>query len=308
MRGIIQVDLFDASNQVVVRRLGQADGKNKPSGWREECLDKSGGRKPPVRPFTRNAFGEFIGCILLAVNYGIKVHRIWGKPEAYVIKKGINKFRNPLHIYVHRNIDLLKVHFISIVLINVRINTEIFYITLLHSFIGYFFGYLHISPLQVCGVYLKMFKGFKAFWPCSFTITTVKGIGNFWKVRGLIVGFNKSHRQIASGVVKTAYESMRAIRFPTTPKEYLSHYSYIISKPEPLGTDINNAYCSRLGTMLHLETQKGKEDTKAEKFQQKIGGTAECMKRLMMSTKGCGQLTSNNTYFSNSWFIYIKTA
>ena len=32
------------------------------------------------------------------------------------------------------------------------------------------------------------------------------------------------------------------------------------------------------------------------------------MKRLDIATKGCGQLTSNDTYFSDSWFRSVKTA
>ena len=32
------------------------------------------------------------------------------------------------------------------------------------------------------------------------------------------------------------------------------------------------------------------------------------MKRLAIDTKGCGKLTSNDTYFDDSWFISIKTA
>ena len=34
----------------------------------------------------------------------------------------------------------------------------------------------------------------------------------------------------------------------------------------------------------------------------------ECMKRLMMSTKGRGQLMSNDTYFYDIWFSGVKTA
>ena len=49
--------------------------------------------------------------------------------------------------------------------------------------------------------------------------------------------------------------------------------------------------------MLYLDMQKREEAMKAEKFQQKILGTAVCTKRLMMATKGCGQLMSNDTYF-----------
>ena len=43
------------------------------------------------------------------------------------------------------------------------------------------------------------------------------------------------------------------------------------------------------------------------KFQQQIGRTAACMKRLTMATKGCGQLTPNYTYFADSWFSGVKT-
>ena len=43
-------------------------------------------------------------------------------------------------------------------------------------------------------------------------------------------------------------------------------------------------------------------------FQSELGGTAACMKILAIATKGCGQLTSNNTYFSDSWFSSVKTA
>ena len=93
---------------------------------------------------------------------------------------------------------------------------------------------------------------------------------------------------------------MSAIRFRTTPKGDLPHYSYIFRKLDPLGTDTKNMVCSRLGTMLQLEIQKGKEAMKKSKFQNVLGGAAECTKRLAIATKGCGQLTSNDTYFSDS--------
>ena len=59
--------------------------------------------------------------------------------------------------------------------------------------------------------------------------------------------------------------------------------------------------------MLHLEIQKGKEDMKKSTFQSELGGTAVCMKRLAIATKGCGQLISNDTYFADSWFSSVKT-
>ena len=54
---------------------------------------------------------------------------------------------------------------------------------------------------------------------------------------------------------------------------------------------MKNVACSRLGKMLHLDIQKLKEAMKTLICQKYLGGTAACMKRLMMATKGCGKLT-----------------
>ena len=71
---------------------------------------------------------------------------------------------------------------------------------------------------------------------------------------------------------------------------------------------MNNVTCYMLGTMLHLEIQKGEEATKTLEFHKYLGGTTACMKILLIATKGCGQLTSNDTYFADSWFSSVKTA
>ena len=47
---------------------------------------------------------------------------------------------------------------------------------------------------------------------------------------------------------------------------------------------------------------------KKSTFQSELGGTAACMKILAIANKGCGQLTSNDTYFSDGWFSSVKTA
>ena len=87
-----------------------------------------------------------------------------------------------------------------------------------------------------------------------------------------------------------ADESMGDIRFCTTPKGDLPHHSYIFRSLEILGTCVNNVACSRLGTMLYLDIQKGKEDMKTSTFQKYIEGNIACIKRLMMAPKGCAQL------------------
>ena len=60
--------------------------------------------------------------------------------------------------------------------------------------------------------------------------------------------------------------------------------------------------------MLHLYIQKVKEAMKMSKFQKYLVGKNACMKRLAIYTKGCGQLTSNDTYFSDIWLSSIKAA
>ena len=84
---------------------------------------------------------------------------------------------------------------------------------------------------------------------------------------------------------------MSVIQFCTTPKIYLPHYSYNFRKIGPLGTEMKNVTFSRLGMMLHLETQNCKEVMKTLEFQKYLGGNNACMKILAMSTRGFGQLT-----------------
>ena len=127
------------------------------------------------------------------------------------------------------------------------------------------------------------FKEFRTFWVSSFADLSVKGTENFSKIRGLIDSFNDLRRQIASGVGKTSDGLMSAIQFFTTPKGDLPHYSFIFRNMGPLGTEMKDLACSRFGTMLHLDIQKGKEYKKTSNFQNDIGGTTTCMKRLDIS-------------------------
>ena len=100
---------------------------------------------------------------------------------------------------------------------------------------------------------------------------------------------------------------MSSIQFRNTPKEDLPQYSCIFRDTEPLGKDMNNVDCYRLGTMLHLEIQQREEAMKTLNFQKYLGWTVACMKRLVMDTKVCDQLTSNDTYFPGIWFSGVKT-
>ena len=81
-------------------------------------------------------------------------------------------------------------------------------------------------------------------------------------------------KNISSGIEKRADELMSAIIFCTTPKGDLTHFYYIFSRPEPFRTDMNNGACSRLGTILHLDIQKGNKAMKTYNFQIFFAGAA----------------------------------
>ena len=62
----------------------------------------------------------------------------------------------------------------------------------------------------------------------------------------------------------------------------------------------------RLGIMLYIETQKGKEAMNKSDFQQKIRGTTAHIKRRMKVTNRCGKMKSKDIEFDDSWFSGVK--
>ena len=68
----------------------------------------------------------------------------------------------------------------------------------------------------------------------------------------LIDGFNVVCKNIDAGFLKVGDESMSAIRFRTTAKGNLPHLSYILRKPEPLGTEFNTVAFSVTGALISI--------------------------------------------------------
>ena len=69
---------------------------------------------------------------------------------------------------------------LTIVVFTYVLAIELFSLTQLRSFLGFFFEYLPLFlPLQVCYISLTRFKEFRTFWPSSFIDPPVKGTDNF---------------------------------------------------------------------------------------------------------------------------------
>ena len=156
-----------------------------------------GGGKQIVCPFRIKELWECVGWIILAVTYGKKGHKLWSSAPKYF---GINA-PTKLQKYCLGNTNLYKL------CCDIYRN---FYIYACHWFILYYTT-LFISWIilwLITSLYYYRFaiypwKGLMSsgrFWPCYFVYLLVKSTNNFWKVHGLIDGFNELRRQIASGV------------------------------------------------------------------------------------------------------------
>ena len=62
----------------------------------------------------------------------------------------------------------------------------------------------------------------------------------------------------------------------------------------------------KVGDDVTPRDPKGGGYVKASNFQNFLGGTTASMKRLSIDSKGCVQLTSTDTYFSDIWFSSVK--
>ena len=69
------------------------------------CVTTNGGGKRLVRPFKRQELWKCIGCILSAVTYGKKLHKLWSEVSKYFCNMETPK----LQIDVRGNTDLYKV-------------------------------------------------------------------------------------------------------------------------------------------------------------------------------------------------------
>ena len=105
---------------------------------------------------------------------------------------------------------------------------------------------------------------------------------------------------------------MSAIRFRTTAKGNLPHLSYIFRNLEPLGTKFKTVACSITGALLFIEVQRGKGGMKDSLYQQELGATAACTKRMMEATKGIGHKSkkggTKDFFLFDSWFASKKAS
>ena len=141
----------------------------------------------------------------------------------------------------------------------------------------------------------------------------MKERNKWWKVAYLVDGFNTNRKStVAASRIKTLDESMSAFCPQTRKTGNLPNISFILRKPEPLGTELKTvASKGSNGPMIYAEVQEGKEAMKQKAFFNTYGATSACVLRLGKGTKDLGQLhdvSIRNLYYGDSWFASLKTA
>ena len=102
------------------------------------------------------------------------------------------------------------------------------------------------------------FKEIKGVYPHAFNDATAERNGDPWHMIMLgLDGYNKNRKDwIAASVMKILDESMSAWCPQSTKTGGLPHLSFILRKPEPLGTEFKCICCSETGkksTMVEVD-------------------------------------------------------
>ncbi len=87
------------------------------------------------------------------------------------------------------------------------------------------------------------------------------------------------NREVKSGSCVTPDESMFEWKSKVV-LEWLPHHSFIIRKPEPLGTEGKTMYEGTFGICIHFEIQKGNPRRSRKTFVRLYGATTGCTVRL----------------------------
>ena len=105
---------------------------------------------------------------------------------------------------------------------------------------------------------------------------------------------------------------MSEISFRTAAKGKLPHLSYILRKLDPLGIEFKTVAWFFTGALLFIKFQRWKEGMKHSNYQQEIGATAACTKRMTEATKGICQKSikggTKDCFLFDTWFDSKKAA
>jgi hypothetical protein len=143
---------------------------------------------------------------------------------------------------------------------------------------------LKVPDFEELGMPYWRFEHFRKFSPIMWEKKEMEGIYEWWQGISMTDEFNKRRKKVVSASrEKTADESMCIMRPRITKLGGWPHISYILRKPEPLGTEFKNTCCAITGVIMTLEIQRAKEHTHKQKYNKDFGATTGVCLRLVES-------------------------
>jgi len=112
-------------------------------------------------------------------------------------------------------------------------------------------------------------------------------------------------KQVNASYMKVMDESMSAFCPQTRATGNLPHLSFILHKPESLGTEFKVVACPITGIILFLEIQKGCEAMRQAHYSMECGVMAGCMLRLVEGSKKQHETETRQLYYGDSWFASV---
>ena len=129
----------------------------------------------------------------------------------------------------------------------------------------------------------------------------------WWPIASAIDDFNDIRKNnVESSWIKVLDESMSAWRPRTSKNGGLPNISYIIRKPEPLGTEFKTVCCPVTGVMTYMEIQRGKSGMSTQPYHKDLGATAACTIRAGEATNVHQE--ARTILMGDAWFGSVKAA
>ena len=157
------------------------------------------------------------------------------------------------------------------------------------------------------------FKEIKSRFLYAFASDSHKESGDPWHaIIQWIHEFEQSRSEVICGSGIFVFdESMSAFRPRTTKNGNLPHLSWIMRKPEPLGTEFKSVSEAVTGVMMALEITRSKDDHTDEKYDDivpKLGVSTKVSLRLAEPCMKAHTNTASKAIFlGDSWFGNVPT-
>ena len=180
----------------------------------------------------------------------------------------------------------------------------------------------HEGEVPICDYTKDMtrarFKAIRSVMPWLFADMDKEGTDPWFQITKGIEGFNRNRMEkVWASFTKVVDESISAFRPRTTKHGNLPHLSWVLRKPEPLGTEFKVVADSETGMLLHLELMRGKHKGMEDlKYAKQYKATCATVVRLQEATarttnvdrKGDTHAIPKETLMGDSWFTSVQAA